>query len=64
MIEAARAAGQARVTPRSVYRGAGRVTYRTKLTNLRSDAGGDSQQLAGISRSCRCTRLCSVPGSG
>lgn len=41
-IVAARALGQARVTPRSVYKGAGRLSYRTKLTNLRDDAGHDS----------------------
>lgn len=34
-----------RVTPRSVYRGAARVSYRTKLSNLRSDAGPDALTL-------------------
>lgn len=45
-IQAARSDPQVgRVTPRSVYRGAARVSYRQKLINLRSDAGGDAQQL-------------------
>jgi hypothetical protein len=49
-VDAARALGQARVTPRSVYRGAGRVTYRTKLSNLRSDAGADSSTIERVYR--------------
>jgi hypothetical protein len=42
-IEAARARGSLRwLTPTTVYKGAGRVSYRTKLSNLRSDAGDDA----------------------
>jgi len=39
-VEAARARGTLRwLTPTTVYKGAGRLTYRTKLTQLRSDFG-------------------------
>jgi hypothetical protein len=41
-IEAARDLSQVRVTPKSVYRGAGRNSYRTKLKNLREDADWDA----------------------
>jgi energy-coupling factor transporter ATP-binding protein EcfA2 len=44
-IEAARASGQARVTPKSVYKGAGRVSYRTKLRNLREDTGEEADAI-------------------
>jgi hypothetical protein len=33
------------LTPATVYKGAGRVSYRTKLKNLRSDAGADASPL-------------------
>lgn len=33
------------LTPRSVYKGAGRVSYRTKLRNLRNDLGSDAGRL-------------------
>jgi hypothetical protein len=42
-VEAARARGTLRwLTPTTVYKGAGRLTYRTKLTQLRSDFGEDA----------------------
>jgi hypothetical protein len=41
-IEAAGILKQRRVTPKSVYRGASRNSYRTKLKNLRDDAGWDA----------------------
>lgn len=44
-LEAARAANRSKVTPTSVYRGAGRNSYRTKLTNLREDADWDSDSI-------------------
>jgi hypothetical protein len=45
-VRAALAAGRVeRVTPRYVYRGAARVSYQTKLTNLRSDVGPDAEAL-------------------
>lgn len=37
-----------RVTPTAVYKGAHRVSYRTKLINLRSDAGPDAGRLEGV----------------
>ena len=49
-IVAARALEQARVTPRSVYKGAGRVSYRTKLTNLRQDTAQDSDVIESVFR--------------
>jgi hypothetical protein len=49
-IEAARAAGQARVTPKSVYKGAGRVSYRTKLKNLREDTGSEADVIERVFR--------------
>jgi energy-coupling factor transporter ATP-binding protein EcfA2 len=49
-IVAARALKQARVTPRSVYKGAGRLSYRTKLTNLRQDTGRDSDAIERVFR--------------
>jgi hypothetical protein len=44
-IAAARGLGQQRVTPRTVYRGAGRLSYRTKLGNLRDDVAGDASAI-------------------
>lgn len=44
-ITAARALGQQRVTPRTVYRGAGRLSYRTKLRNLREDVASDAASI-------------------
>jgi hypothetical protein len=44
-IVASRALGQARVTPRTVYKGAGRVSYRTKLRSLREDTGQDADAI-------------------
>ncbi len=44
-VGAARDRGWPRITPTSVYRGAGRVSYRTKLTSLRSDAGTEATGL-------------------
>lgn len=49
-IVAARALEQAQVTPRSVYKGAGRVSYRTKLTNLREDTGQESDVIERVFR--------------
>jgi energy-coupling factor transporter ATP-binding protein EcfA2 len=49
-IVAARALRQARVTPRSVYKGAGRVSYRTKLANLREDTGQDTDAIERVFR--------------
>lgn len=49
-IEAARASGQARVTPKSVYKGAGRVSYRTKLKNLREDTGDEAEAIERVFR--------------
>jgi hypothetical protein len=47
-VEAASGAkgGRARwLTPSSVYKGAGRVSYRTKVTHLREDVGADASPL-------------------
>ena len=44
-VNAARDAGAKRLTPKTIYRGAGRVSYRTKLSNLRSDVGTGSGDL-------------------
>lgn len=43
-IPAARGLKQTRVTPRTVYRGAGRLSYRTELRNLREDVAGDAER--------------------
>ncbi len=44
-IDAARDTDARRLTPKYVYKGAGRVSYRTKLINLRSDAGSEASGL-------------------
>lgn len=44
-VPAARGLGQQRVTPRSIYKGAGRLAYRNKLANLRKDAGDDARPI-------------------
>jgi hypothetical protein len=44
-VPAARGLGQQRVTPRSIYKGAGRLAYRNKLANLRKDAGDDASPI-------------------
>ena len=49
-IVAARALGQTRVTPRTVYKGAGRLSYRTKLTNLRDDIGPEADAIERVFR--------------
>ena len=49
-IVAARAGGQKRVTPRSIYKGAGRVSYRTKLRNLREDTGMEAEGIERVFR--------------
>lgn len=49
-IVAARALGQARVTPKSVYKGAGRISYRTKLKNLREDTADESEVIERVFR--------------
>jgi hypothetical protein len=42
-VEIAQAEGKTRwITPRHVYKGAGRVSYQTKLRHLREDADGDA----------------------
>ena len=42
-IDAARAEGKVRwITPKHVYKGAGRLSYQTKLNHLREDAAGDA----------------------
>ncbi len=42
-VELVQAEGKARrITPRDVYKGAGRLAYQTKLRNLREDADGDA----------------------
>jgi hypothetical protein len=42
-VEAAETEGKARwITPKHVYKGAGRLSYQTKLLHLREDAGGDA----------------------
>ncbi len=42
-IEAAQAEGKSRwVTPKHIYKGAGRLSYQTKLRNLREDANADA----------------------
>ena len=33
------------LTPKYIYKGAGRLAYRTKMTNLREDANGDTEGL-------------------
>jgi hypothetical protein len=47
-IDAARSLRLSRVTPKGVYRGAGRNSYRTKLTNLRDDAARDAPAIEQI----------------
>lgn len=49
-ITAARALGQTRLTPRSVYKGAGRLSYRTKLASLRDDTGADADAIERVFR--------------
>ena len=50
-VDAARDMKSARwLTPTAVYRGAGRVSYRTKLSNLRDDVGADAQGLEKVFR--------------
>jgi hypothetical protein len=50
-VEAARnTRSTARLTPRTVYKGAGRVSYRTKLSSLRNDAGADAKEIEIIFR--------------
>ena len=49
-VVASRALGQARVTPRSVYKGAGRLSYRTKLTSLREDTGPEADAIERVFR--------------
>lgn len=44
-ISAARAQGVQRVTPKYVYKGAARVSYRTKIQSLKNDAGSDAEPL-------------------
>lgn len=44
-VNAARDSGWERLTPKSIYKGAGRVSYRTKLTSLREDAGTEATGL-------------------
>lgn len=44
-VNAARDNGWKRLTPKSIYKGAGRVSYRTKLTSLREDAGTEATGL-------------------
>ncbi|MGH2905342.1 MAG: hypothetical protein ACRDKI_01070 [Solirubrobacterales bacterium] len=47
-VEAARASGRDRVTPSAVYKGASRVSYRTKLKQLRDDVAGDADAIEGV----------------
>lgn len=50
-VDAARNSGSTRwLTPTAVYKGAGRVSYRTKLSNLRTDVGQDAQGLEVVFR--------------
>ena len=55
-VPVARSLGQQRVTPRTVYKGAGRLSYRTKLANLRDDVGADAKAIelvfADLARFC------------
>jgi energy-coupling factor transporter ATP-binding protein EcfA2 len=55
-VPVARNLGQQRVTPRTIYKGAGRLSYRTKLANLRDDAGSDAKAIelvfADLARFC------------
>lgn len=55
-VPVARNLGQQRVTPRTVYKGAGRLSYRTKLANLRDDVGSDAKAIelvfADLARFC------------
>jgi hypothetical protein len=55
-VPVARSLGQQRVTPRTVYKGAGRLSYRTKLANLRDDVGSDAKAIelvfADLARFC------------
>jgi hypothetical protein len=44
-VQNARNNNQKRITPKSVYKGAGRVSYRTKLKNLREDVGDDAKRI-------------------
>jgi len=45
-LDVARARGETRwLTPKVIYKGAGRISYRTKLTNLHEDVGSDAGQL-------------------
>ena len=55
-VPVARSLGQQRVTPRTIYKGAGRLSYRNKLANLRDDAGEDAKAIelvfADLARFC------------
>lgn len=55
-VPAARSLAQQRVTPRTVYKGAGRLSYRNKLANLRDDVGADAKAIelvfADLARFC------------
>lgn len=55
-IPVARSLDQQRVRPRTVYKGAGRLSYRTKLANLRDDVGDDAKAIelvfADLARFC------------
>ncbi|MFT3864488.1 MAG: hypothetical protein QM729_09455 [Solirubrobacterales bacterium] len=42
-VPTARNLGIKRVTPTAIYKGAGRLSYRTKLGNLRADVGDDAK---------------------
>lgn len=45
-LEAARSRGETRwLTPKVIFKGAGRLSYRTKLSNLREDAGSDATDI-------------------
>jgi hypothetical protein len=44
-VQNARSVNQKRITRKSVYKGAGRVSYRTKLKNLREDVGDDAKRI-------------------
>jgi hypothetical protein len=44
-VDAARDTAVKRLTPKSIYKGAGRVSYRTKLSNLREAAGTEASGL-------------------
>ncbi|HEU5063055.1 MAG TPA: hypothetical protein VFT79_07900 [Solirubrobacterales bacterium] len=55
-VPVARSLAQQRVTPRTVYKGAGRLSYRNKLANLRDDVGDDAKAIelvfADLARFC------------